>query len=114
MQNADFKSSIAVTDAKLTEIEEGRCRKISYDQLFLLYPPNTAVYACKGVDDRQIVVHSRLVTNWNTKGPSSRTMRLTCWEVTFEGGVFERDFSDWNIGPYSGEKNISNLELVPV
>ncbi|KAL9074350.1 MAG: hypothetical protein Q9161_002336 [Pseudevernia consocians] len=102
-----------VTDAKLTEIEEGRCRKISYDKLFLLYPPNTAVYACKGVDDRQIVVYSRSVTNWNTRGPN-RTMKLTCWEVTFEGGNFKRDFSEWNIEPYSGEKNISNLELVPV
>ena len=86
--------------------------KIGYDQLFLLYPPNTAVYACKGVDDRQIVVYSRSVTNWNTKGPSRR-MKLTCWEVTFEAGVFERDFSDWIIEPFSGEKNISNLELVP-
>ena len=107
------KSSIAVADAKLTEIEEGRCSKISYDMLFLLYPPNTAVYACKGVDDRQIVVYSRSATNWNTQGPN-RTMRLTCWEVTFEGGVFKRDFSDWTVEPYSGEKNVSNLELVPV
>lgn len=40
-------------------------------------------------------------------------MKLTCWEVTFEAGVFERDFSDWIIEPFSGEKNISNLELVP-
>ena len=107
------KCPIAVTDAKLTEIEDGRCKKISYDKLFLLYPPNTAVYACKGVDDRQIVVYSRSVTNWNTRVPN-RTMRLTCWEVTFEGGTFGRDFSEWNIEPYSGENNISNLELVPV
>ena len=106
------KSPIAVTDAKLTEIEDGRCRKISYDKLFLLYPPNTAVYACKGVDDRQMVIYSRSVTNWNTRGPNSM-MKLTCWEVTFEGGVFKRDFSERPIEPYSGEKNVSNLELVP-
>ena len=107
------KSPIAVKDAKLTEIEEGRCRKIFYDKLFLLYPPGTAVYVRNGVDDRQMVVYSRSVTNWSTRGPN-KSMKLTCWEVTFEGGVFKRDFSEWNIEPYSGEKSINNLELVPV
>lgn len=109
----DFlKAEHPVKDAKLNEIEEGRCRKISYNKVFLLYPPGTAVY-CKGVDDRQMVVYSRSVTNWDNKGPN-RTMRLVCWEVTFEGGVFKRDFSEWFIEPYPGEKNIWNLELVPV
>lgn len=101
-----------MTDAKLTEIEDGRCKKISYDRLFLLYPPNTSVYACKGVDDRQIVVYSRSVTNWNTAG-LNKMLKLTCWEVTFEKGIFKREFSERNIEPYSGEKNICNLELVP-
>ena len=59
-------SPIAVKYAKLTEIEEGRCKKIFYDKLFLLYPPNTAVYVCKGVDIRQVVVYSRSVSNWST------------------------------------------------
>ena len=106
------KFSIAVKDAKLNEIEEGSCRKISYNKVFLLYPPGTAVY-CKGVDDRQMVVYSRSVTNWDNKGPN-RTMKMTCWEVTFEGGIFRRDFSEWSIEPFPGEKNICNLELVPV
>ena len=102
-----------MTDARLTEIEEGRCRKIAYNKLHLLYVPNTAVYARKGVEDRQMVVYSCSATNWNASG-SNATMRLTCWEITFEGGVFKRDFSEWIIEPYSGEKNIINLELVPV
>ena len=40
-------------------------------------------------------------------------LRLTCWEVAFEGGVFKREFSEWKIEPYTGEKSISNLELIP-
>ena len=104
---------VAVTDTRLTEIEEGRCRKIAYNKLHLLYAPNTAVYARKGAEDRQMVVYSCSATNWNASG-SNAIMRLTCWEITFEGGLFKRDFSEWTIESYSGERNIANLELVPV
>ena len=41
-------------------------------------------------------------------------MKLSCWEVTFDHGEFKRDFSDWILKPYAGEKTVSNLELVPV
>lgn len=41
-------------------------------------------------------------------------MKLWCWEITFEQGVFKRDFTEWTLEPYAGEKNVSNLELVPV
>ena len=69
--------SIAVKDAKLTEIEEGLCKKIFYDKLFLLYPPNTAVYACKGVDVRQMVVYSRSVSDWSTVRYSFEAMNYS-------------------------------------
>ena len=44
---------------KLEEIEEGRCQKIGFNYLWLLYPPNTTVYVGKGGVDRQMVVYSR-------------------------------------------------------
>ena len=108
-----LKTEHPVTSAKLTEIEEGRCKKISFDKLWLLYPPNTPVYSCKGADVRQIVVYSRDARTWNTQGPNG-SMKLWCWEITFEQGVFKRDFTEWTLEPYAGEKNVSNLELVPV
>lgn len=108
-----LKTERPTTSAKLTEIEEGRCRKISFDKIWLLYPPNTPVYSCKGSDDCQIVVYSRQATEWTSKGPNG-TLKLTCWEVNYEQNIFKRDFSEWCIEPYSGEKNIGNLELVPV
>ena len=42
-----LKTELPVTDAKLTEIENGRCEKIAFDKAWLLYPPNTAVYSAK-------------------------------------------------------------------
>ena len=100
------------TSLKLTEIEEGRCHKISFDKLWLLYPPNTAVYSFKGEDERQLVVYSHHTNDWKGKG-LPKSIHLVCWEISFEQGVFKRDFDDWIIHPYAGEKNVSNLELVP-
>lgn len=97
---------------KLTEIEEGRCKKISFEQSWLLYPPNTAVYQGKGKDNQQIVVYSGSAPVRNAKGQWS-SFTLQCWEVDYEHKVFKRSFTPWVMEPFVGEKNIANLELIP-
>ena len=105
-----------VISAKLTEIQEGRCEKIAFDKIWLLYPPNTEAYSIQGAGKRQVVVYSHHTQNWTNKGPTGYTDKMTkivCWEVLFEHGVFKRDFTDWIIQPYVGEKSVRALELVP-
>ena len=101
-----------LSSAKLIEIEEGRAKKISFDKVWLLYPPNAAVYNFKGADERQLAVYSFQTKDWSRNGPN-KALKLICWEVDFEKGIFKRDFTEFNIEPYVGEKNINNLELVP-
>lgn len=98
--------------ARLTEIEEGRCKKISFEQSWLLYPPNTPVYQGKGKDNRQIVVYSGSAPVRNPKGQWS-PFTLQCWDVDYEHRVFKRNFFSWVMEPYAGEKNVLNLELIP-
>lgn len=114
----DFlKTEHPVWSAKLTEIEEGRCKAIAFHSLWLLYPPGTPVYACKGVDDRQMVVYFRDGSFGRhkqeaTKGPKG-PITVRCWDVKYDHGAFRRTFSDVVIEPYSGEKILSGLPLVP-
>ena len=96
---------------KLQEIEEGRCQKIGYNYLWLLYPPNTPVYVGKGGVDRQMVVYSRASTI-NQKGLSV-PLKLQCWDVDYEQRVFKRIFCTFIIEPFLGEKKLEDLELVP-
>ena len=100
------------TSVKLDEIEQGRCHKISFDKLWLLYPPNAAVYSFKGADERQLVVYSHHTNDWKGKG-APKSIKVVCWEVDYEQGVFKRDFTEFIIDPFAGEKNVTNLELVP-
>ena len=109
----DFmKSENPKRSAKLTEIEAGKCEKIYHKDLWLLYPPNTPVYVNTGGTNRQIVVYSRDAPGPLPKG-LGRVLTLQCWDVEFEHKEFTRDFIQWRIEPYVGEKNITNLELVP-
>ena len=106
-----------LTTAKLAEIEQGRCKKIAFEKLWLLYPPNTPVYHFKGADQRQVVTYSIQNPEMTSKGPSGthRDLVVRCWEVVWysKNMAFQREFRDWVLSPYLGEKAIQNLELVP-
>ena len=104
---------------KLTQIEEGRCEKISFRSLWLLYPPGAPVYVCGDVDDRQVVVYSVDAT-FRRQSAGAGPMRdvkgpitLKCWDVKYERGAFRRTFFDLVIDPYSGARPIKQLQLIP-
>lgn len=114
----DFmKHELPVWNSALTEIEEGTCEALPFHALWLLYPPNTSVYVCEGLEDRQQVVYFRTQafsksTTGATKGPEG-PLTIRCWDVKYDHGAFRRTFSDFVIEPYSGKRKISKLPLVP-
>ena len=101
------------TSAKLDEIEAGTCRKISFQDLWLLYPPNTSVYTNVDRADRQMVVYSRNVPEKNLKGQWG-VLSLYCWSAMYQGDNLIRDFFPWVIQPFTGERNLAHLDLVPI
>ena len=102
---------------RLTTIEEGRCKKITFHSLWLLYLPGTPIYVCGGADDRQIVVYSTQVEFHGVSTGATRQIRgaltLKCWDVKYERGTFRRTFSNVVIEPYSGAMDIEQLPYVP-
>ena len=82
---------------ELTQIEAGRCEKISFRSLWLFYPPGTPVYVCGDVDDRQMVVYSVDVAFRGQSAGSTRDVKgpitVKCWDVKYERGRFQRTFS---------------------
>jgi hypothetical protein len=101
------------TSAKLDEIEAGKCKKISFQDLWLLYPPNTPVYIAVNGEDRQMVVYSRNVPEKNLKGQWG-VLSLYCWSAKYEGAHLNRDFYPWVIQPFLGERALQHLDLVPM
>lgn len=101
------------TAAKLDEIEAGTCKKIIFQDLWLLYVPNTPVYIAVNNEDRQMVVYSRNVPEKNLKGQWG-VLSLYCWSAKYQGDRLTRDFYPWVIQPFTGEKALHNLDLVPM
>lgn len=101
------------TSAKLDEIDAGTCRKITFQDLWLLYPPNTPVYVAVNGEDRQMVVYSRNAPEKNIKGHWG-VLSLYCWSSKYQGHKLTRDFYPWVIQPFTGEKAVHNLDLVPM
>lgn len=100
------------TSAKLDEIEAGICKKITFQDLWLLYTPNTPVYTTTNGEDRQMVVYSRNVPEKNLKGQFG-VLSLYCWSAKYQSGKLVRDFYPWVIQPFTGEKLIAHLDLIP-
>jgi hypothetical protein len=96
--------------AKLDEIEAGTAQKISFQDLWLLYTPNTPVYSLQ--DDRQVVVYSRNNPEKNLKGQFG-VLSLYCWSSIYKSNRLVREFYPWVIQPYTGEKSINQLDLIP-
>ena len=96
---------------KLDEIEAGTCKKISFADLWLLYPPGTPVYSVN--EDRQMIVYARNAPDRTAKGQHG-VMNLTCWSAKYQAGVLVRDFSTHSIQPFLGEEPMRELKLVPL
>jgi len=98
------------TSAKLDEIENGTAQKISFQDLWLLYTPNEPVYSSS--EDKQMVVYSRNNPEKNSKGEFG-ILSLYCWSSIYKNNKLVREFYPWVIQPFTGEKPISQLDLVP-
>jgi hypothetical protein len=64
-------------------------------------------------EDRQMVVYSRKVSEKNPKGQWS-VLSLYCWSAKYQGDRLSRDFYPWVIQPFTGEKALRYLDLVPM
>lgn len=106
-----LREELPRTSAKLDEIEAGTCKKITFQDLWLLYVPNTPVYIAVNNEDRQMVVYSRNVPEKNLKGQWG-VLSLYCWSAKCQGGRLSRDFYPWVIQPFTGEKSLHHLDLV--
>ena len=96
---------------KLDCVERGVCKKISFDDLWLIFPPGCQVYSER--EDRLMVVYSRFAPERNQKGQLG-PMVLNCWSARYHGGELIRDYSVHTVQPYLGEEPIRALKLVPL
>lgn len=107
----DFmKSDLPSTWQKLDEIEAGTCTHISFHDAWLLYTPGTTIFK-KTTSWRAYKVQT-VEANFH---PTPDPIELTSFFLDFSdcGTKMVPAKEDFSIAPYSGDRCISDLEVIP-
>lgn len=90
---------------------------IEFANIWLLYPPGTVVYTKEEGEYEAFVVDSVKGVERSHKRRSGihtyTRLELTCWSINYDGEVFGRVWSQHEIFPFRGPKEISSLDLIP-
>lgn len=107
-----FKNELLTMQNKFSEINEGRCREITFAQIILLYPPKTVVFTKEDYEYRAFVVHELSGMSETMEG-RFEPLHLRVWSIDHNGRYFARRYFDLIIRQFSGSKSITDLQYIP-
>ncbi|KAL8371492.1 hypothetical protein RB595_001334 [Gaeumannomyces hyphopodioides] len=97
---------------KLLEIQEGRCQRIAFAHLPLLYPPNSIIYAFNNGQLQAYIV----LTPSGMEGQSHETyapFHIRLWSIEHSGKCLGKRYHDFSISQFQGDKAIKDLRFIP-
>ena len=90
---------------------------IDFPNIWLLYSPGTIVYTKESGEYEAFVVDSVGGVQKSRRQRSGihtyTRLELTCWSINYDGEAFGRVWTQHDIYPFKGTKEISTLDLVP-
>ena len=98
---------------KLSEIDEGRCQRVTWPQILLLYRVGTTIFSAKDKETRAFVV-CELGGGTKSSTPGRfEPWSIHCWSIDHDGQVFVQRYHDISIPQYSGQREVTKLEFIP-
>ena len=95
-------------DYQLAEIQEGRCKCVSFAELYLLYPVRTTIYTLEDGCLRAFVVAELSGMEEKQVGRFS-PLRIRAWYIDHDGQYFTRQYTDFNITMFGGTRSVASL-----
>jgi hypothetical protein len=97
---------------KFSEIQEGRCKTITFPEIMLLYPPKTVIYATEDGEVRAYVVYE--ISGMTETMPGRfDPLHLGVWSIDHNGAYFTKRYKDLTITQFSGSRAVTELRYVP-
>ncbi|KAI0854552.1 P-loop containing nucleoside triphosphate hydrolase protein [Xylaria cubensis] len=96
---------------KLDELETGECTHISFEDVWLLYPPGTTIY-CKRSGIWQAYKVEEVIAKHL---PRLNSLQIRCQYLDFDetGSALKPSLENLSMLPFAGERLISDLEIIP-
>jgi hypothetical protein len=107
-----FQDDLPTLQHKFSEIQEGRCKTITFPQLMLLYPPKTVIYTRYDKEFKAYVVFE-ISGAVETMPGRFDPLHLHVWSIDHNGIYFTKRYRDLIITQFSGSKAVRDLYYIP-
>ncbi|GKZ38850.1 hypothetical protein AbraIFM66950_011373, partial [Aspergillus brasiliensis] len=97
---------------QLVEIQERRCKVVSFPETPFLYPSGSIIYEKEGDHWRAFTVVELSGMNPEPFG-SFAPLKIRAWSVDHNGKYFARKYHDLTIHRFSGRRAITSLKFIP-
>lgn len=107
-----MQSSLPVLSLQLTEIQEKRCRKVSFLQLPMVYTPGSIVYTREGKYFRAFVI-LELSGMDQTPSGTHDPLRVQAWSIDHNGTYICKRHHVFQVSFFLGQQDMATLRYVP-
>ena len=106
------QDELALVPHKLIEMQHKTCRSVRFDELNMLYVPNTTVYTFEDDELRAFVI-AELSGMELRHFESYNPLQMRVWSIDHDGRNVVRRYHDLTVRQFSGQKDIKDLQYVP-
>ena len=109
---ATVQNELPLVPHKLIEIQQRRCKAVSFTEITMLYLPGATVYS---IEDNELRAYVLLEMSgmeprsFNSYSP----LRIRAWSVGHNGRHIAREYHDLVIPQFGGKKKISSMQYIP-
>jgi hypothetical protein len=108
-----MQQGMQMITAKLLEIDEGKCKNVTFPQIILLYRIGTTIFSVEGGETRAFVVSELRGGQKSETGGRFEPWHIRCWSIDHDNSVFVQRYHDISIPQFSGEKEVKKLKYIP-
>ncbi|KAL1877958.1 hypothetical protein Daus18300_002312 [Diaporthe australafricana] len=107
-----MQNSLPLLSLQLTEIQEKRCRRVSFMQLPMIYTPGSIIYTHDGKYLRAFVV-SELSGMSQTFSRGYDPLHIRAWSVDHNGTYICKRYHEFQVSYFIGLREIASMAYVP-
>lgn len=109
---AIMQDELALIPHKMLEIQEKRCKTISFAEVTMLYLPNTTIYTIENGELRAfVIVESSGMERRSFESYDALYMRA--WSIDHNGHSIARRYCDLTVTQFTGQRAIKDLRYIP-
>ena len=109
---AIVQDELALVPHKMVEIQQKRCKTVSFAELTMLYVPNTTIYTVESGELRAfVIVESSGMERRSSESYDALHMRA--WSIDHNGQNIARRYCDLTVDQFSGQRAMKDLRYVP-